>query len=141
MRMIAFVKTTPTEESQDAGPTTEQLAAVGRFNEEMQEAGVLVGGEGLLPTAAGSRVRVTTGSVDVEQGPFTDSPDLVAGWWLLEVRSQQEAVDWLSRYPAGLGESAEFELRTIATAEDFGDALSPDLREAEDRLREQVAAS
>lgn len=141
MRVIAFVKTTPAEEAQGAMPGTEQLAAVGRFNEEMQEAGVLVGGEGLLPSAAGTRVRVTAGTTDVEQGPFTDTPALVAGWWLLEVASQQEAVDWLTRYPAGPGETAEFELRTIATAEDFGDALTPDLRDAEDRLREQVVAS
>lgn len=141
MRVIAFVKTTPTEETQGAMPSTEQLAAVGRFNEEMQEAGVLVGGEGLLPTAAGTRVRVTAETVDVVQGPFTDTTDLVAGWWLLEVASQQEAVDWLTRYPAGPGESAEFELRPIATAEDFGDALTPELREAEGRLREHVAAS
>ncbi|HYH78943.1 MAG TPA: YciI family protein [Longimicrobium sp.] len=136
MRFMLLVKA---DENSEAGvmPSTELLAAMGKFNEEMVNAGIMLAGEGLHPTSKGARVRFTDGKPTVIDGPFPQG-DLVAGFWLIEVGSLQEAIDWVKRVPVGT--AGEIEIRQVFGTEDFGAELTPELREQEDRLRERVAA-
>jgi hypothetical protein len=113
-------------------PSTELLTAMGKFNEEMVKAGVMQAGEGLHPTSKGARVKYT-GKPAVTHGPFALSGDLIAGFWLIETKSLDEAIDWMKRAPFDGG--AEIEIRQVFSADDFGEALTPDLREQEERLR------
>jgi hypothetical protein len=138
MRVIVLVKASA-ESEQGAGPTTEQLTEMGQFNEELTKAGVMLAGEGLRPTAEGKRVRFAgpgAGST-VLDGPFAETKELVAGFWIWQVSSMDEAVEWLKRAPF---QDAEVEIRRVYEAEDFGDALTPELRAAEERLRSEAAA-
>ena len=118
-------------------PSTEMLAAMGRFNEEMVKAGVMLAGEGLHPTEKAARLRYGPSGAEARRGPFDLTTDTIAGFWLIETGSLDEAVGWMKRAPFEHG--AEIEIRQVFSAEDFGDALTPDLREQEDRLRAQVA--
>jgi hypothetical protein len=116
-------------------PTREQLEEMGRFNETMVKAGVMLAGEGLAATSKGARIRFDAGRPTVTDGPFTESKELIAGFWLIQAKSKEEAVEWISRAPFVDG---EVEIRQIFEAEDFGDAATPELRDAERRLRERT---
>jgi hypothetical protein len=116
-------------------PGTEMLTAMGKFNEQMVKAGIMLAGEGLHPTSKGARIKYTDEPA-VTHGPFAVTSDLVAGFWLIEVTSKDEAIEWMTRAPFDGG--AEIEIRQIFSAGDFGDALTPELREQEERLRAQA---
>lgn len=138
MKVMVMVKATKNSE---AGilPNERLLSEMGRFNEALVEAGILLAGEGLHPTSRGKRVRFTGGRRSVEDGPFTDSKDLVAGFWIWRVRSMDEALDWARRCPNPMpGEDAELEIRPIYDTDDFGAAATPEIREREERLRKDV---
>src|ERR1700704_1053552 len=118
-------------------PSTEMLTAMGKFNEEMAKAGVMLAGEGLHPTSKGARIKYAGKEPTVTNGPFAVTSDLIAGFWLIQVNSRDEAVEWMKRAPFDGG--AEIEIRQVFDAEDFGEALTPELREQEARLRAQAA--
>jgi hypothetical protein len=136
MRFMVIVKASKDSEA-GIMPSTELLAAMGKFNEEMVIAGVMQAGEGLHPTSKGARVKYTGGQQGVTRGPFNLTGDLVAGFWLIEVKSLDEAIDWMKRAPFDGG--TEIEIRQLFSPDDFGEALTPDLREQEERLRAQTA--
>jgi hypothetical protein len=136
MRFMVIVKA---DKNSEAGvmPGTELLTAMGKFNEEMVKAGVLLAGEGLHPTSKGARIKYSGKERSITHGPFAVTGDLIAGFWLIQVKSLEEAADWMKRAPFDGG--AEIEIRQIFDAEDFGEALTPELREQETRLRAQAA--
>jgi hypothetical protein len=117
-------------------PTKELLTEMGKFNEELVKAGIMLAGEGLQPSSKGKRVRFSAGKPTVIDGPFTETKELVAGFWLWQVRSMDEAVEWLKRAPFRGGE--EVEIRQVFEAEDFGKEFTPELRDREERLRKQM---
>jgi hypothetical protein len=119
-------------------PSTELLEAMTKFNEELVKAGVMLAGEGLHPTSQGAKVRFEGGERTVIDGPFTEAKEIVAGYWVWECASREEAIEWLKRAPFDGG--TEIELRPILEADDFGEELTPELREREERMREQTAA-
>jgi hypothetical protein len=129
----------PANAESEAGvmPNREILTEMTKFNEQLVKAGVMLAGEGLTPTSKGKRIKFSGGQRTVIDGPFTESKELIAGFWLWQVRSMEEAVEWIKRAPFGGG--VEIELRPIFEAEDFGAELTPELREKEQRLREQMA--
>ena len=136
MRFMIIVKASKDSEAGKL-PSQELLAAMGNYNEELVRAGVMLAGEGLLPSSKGKRVRFEGKRPAVIDGPFRESKELVAGFWLWQCKSMDEAVEWLKRAPFDGG--AEVEIRQIFEAEDFGEALTPELREQEERLRAQTA--
>ena len=138
MRVMVMVKATRESEAGKM-PGTELLAAMGKFNEELVKAGVMLAGEGLQPTSKGKRVKFSGSTPTVIDGPFVESKELIAGFWLWQVKSMEEAVDWIKRAPFGGG--VEIELRRIFETEDFGDAMTPEMREQEQRLRAQSATA
>jgi hypothetical protein len=137
MRFMVIVKA---DKNSEAGvmPNREILTAMGKFNEELVKAGVMLAAEGLHPTSKGKRVRFSGGKHTITDGPFTESKELIAGFWLWQVRSMEEAVEWLKRSPFDGG--TEIEIRQVFEADDFGAELTPELREQEGRLRAQSAA-
>jgi hypothetical protein len=135
MRFMVIVKADKTSEA-GVMPSTELLTAMGKFNEEMVKAGVMLAGEGLHPTSKGARINYAGKEPTVSKGPFAVTGDLVAGFWLIQVKSLDEATEWMKRAPFGGG--AEIEIRQVFEAEDFGDALTPELCEQEARLRAQA---
>ena len=137
MRVMVIVKATQQSEAGEL-PSTELLAAMGKYNEELVKAGVMQAGEGLQPSARGKRVRFSGSTRSVTDGPFAETKELIAGFWLWQVRSMDEAVEWLKRSPFDGG--TEIEIRQVFEPEDFGAELTPELREQENRLRKQVAA-
>ncbi len=135
-RFVALVKASPESEA-GAVPSTEVLEEMTRYNEELVKAGVMLAGEGLHPSSKGVRINYSGAtSRTITDGPFAEAKELVAGFWILQARDLAEAVEWLKRAPFQEG---EVEIRQIFEDEDFGDALTPELREAEQRLREQTA--
>jgi hypothetical protein len=138
MRFMVMVKA---NEDSEAGkmPSQELLTAMGQFNEELVKAGVMLAGEGLHPSSNGVRVRFSGSERTVIDGPFAETKELVAGFWLLQVKSRDEAIEWIKRCPAPMEGESEIEIRQVFEADDFGDALTPELREQEERLREQAA--
>ena len=136
MRFMVIVKATADTEAGKM-PGTELLAAMGKFNEEMAKAGVIEAGEGLHPSVKGARIAYSKGEAGVTRGPFKLSPDLVSGFWLIKTASLDEAIGWMKRAPFGPG--AEIEIRQVFSAEDFGEALTPELREQEERTRAYAA--
>ncbi len=136
MRFMVIVKANRDSES-GVMPSTELLTAMGRFNEEMVKAGVLLAGEGLHPSSKGARIKYPGKQRSVSRGPFHLTGDLVAGFWLIQTKSLDEAIDWMKRAP--FDDGSEVEIRQIFDAEDFGEALTPELREQETRLRAQAA--
>jgi hypothetical protein len=136
MRFMVIVKA---NQDTEAGkmPSTEMLAAMGKFNEEMAKAGVIEAGEGLHPTVKGARVRYSASGAGATSGPFNLSPDLIAGFWLIKTASLDEAIGWMKRAPFEPG--SEIEIRQVFSAEDFGEAFTPELREQEERTRAQAA--
>ncbi|HEU4424534.1 MAG TPA: YciI family protein [Pilimelia sp.] len=137
MRVMVMVKATPETEA-GALPSEELLAAMGRYNEELVKAGVMLAGEGLHPSSKGVKVRFAGSETRVVDGPFTEVKELVAGYWLWQVSSMEEAVEWARRCPNPTGAESELELRRVFEADDFGEALTPELREQQDRLRTQI---
>jgi hypothetical protein len=137
MRFMVLVKA---NKDTEAGvlPTQELLAEMGKFNEELVKAGVMLAGEGLQPSSKGARVKFSGSKRTVTDGPFAETKELVAGYWLWQVRSKEEAIEWLKRAPFRDGEVVE--IRQVFEAEDFGAEFTPELREQEDRLRRQMAA-
>lgn len=134
MRFMAIVKA---DKNTEAGvmPSEELLTEMGNYNEELVNAGVMLAGEGLHPSAKGARVRFSGDKRTVIDGPFTESKELIAGFWLLQAPSLQAAIDWIKRAPNPTGEESEIEIRQIFEAEDFGAEFTPELRAQEDRLR------
>jgi hypothetical protein len=137
MRYMVIVKASDESES-GRMPTQQELAEMGTYNEELVKAGVMLAGEGLLPSSKGARVRFDKdGRTTVIDGPFTETKELVAGFWILQVSSREEVLEWVKKAPF---RDAEIEVRKVAEAEDFGDELTPELREKEDQLRATVEA-
>ena len=139
MRVIVLVKASKESEA-GLMPTTEVLESMGRFNEELVKAGIMLAGEGLQPSSKGARVRFSGEKRSVIDGPFTETKELVAGFWLWQVRSMEEAIEWVKRCPNPMPGDSEIEIRQVFEAEDFGAEFTPELREAEERMRAQVAA-
>lgn len=139
MRFMVIVKATADSEA-GVMPSTELLAEMGRYNEELVKAGVMQAGEGLHPSARGARVRFSGPARTVVDGPFAETKELIAGFWLWKCASLQEAIAWARRCPNPMPGESELEIRQVFDAEDFGEALTPELRAQEERLREQVAA-
>ena len=136
MRVMVIVPANAESES-GVMPSREILTEMTKFNEELVKAGVMLAGEGLTPTSKGKRVKFSGTQRTIIDGPFTESKELIAGFWLWQVRSMDEAVEWIKRAPFGGG--VEIELRPIFEAEDSGAELTPELREKEQRIREQIA--
>ena len=136
MRVIVFV-TANSESEKGEMPSTEMLAEMGRYNEELVNAGIMLSGEGLHPTSNGKRIRFDGKKRSVVNGPF-DSNDLVAGFWIWRVNSMDEAVEWAKRCPNPTGQAGELEIRPIFETEDFGEELTPELRAAEEANRARI---
>lgn len=137
MRVMVMVKATRESEAGKM-PGTELMAAMGNFNEELVKAGVMLAGEGLHPSVRGKRVRFSGSARSVIDGPFADTKELVAGFWLWQVQSMEEAVAWVRRCPNPMEGESEIEIRRVYEAEDFGAEFTPELRAQEDRLRANV---
>ena len=140
MRVMVMVKATKQSEAGEM-PSTELLAAMGQFNEELVKAGVMQAGEGLHPSSRGKRVRFSGAQRSVVDGPFAETKELVAGFWLWQVKSMEEAVEWVKRCPNPMPSDSEIEIRPVFEAEDFGAEFTPELRAQEDRLRAEVEAA
>ena len=139
MRFMVMVKATQDSEA-GVMPSQQLLADMGKFNEELVKAGVMLAGEGLQPSSKGARVRFSGAKRTVIDGPFAETKELVAGFWIWKVKSKEEAIEWLKRCPnPHPGQDCEIELRQVFEAEDFGAEFTPELREQEERLRAQVA--
>ena len=139
MRFMVMVKA---DKNSEAGvmPSEQLLADMGKYNEELVKAGVLLAGEGLHPSSKGACVRFSGSKRTVIDGPFPETTDLVAGFWLLQVKSKEEAIEWVKRCPNPMLGESEIEIRQVFEAEDFGAEFTPELREQEERLRAEVAA-
>jgi hypothetical protein len=136
MRFMILVKA---DESSEAGvmPSSEMLTEMGKFNEELVKAGVMLAGEGLHPSSKGMRMRFSGKERTVTDGPFAETKELIAGFWLLQVKSRDEVIEWMKRAPFDGG--TEIEIRQVFEAEDFGPELTPEARAAEERMRGQIA--
>jgi hypothetical protein len=138
MRVMVIVKATKNSE-RGALPSEKLLAEMGKFNEELVKAGVMLAGEGLHPSSRGKRVNFSGGKRVVVDGPFAETKELVAGFWLWQVKSMEEALDWVRRCPDPMpGEDSVIEIRPLYEAEDFGKEFTPELREQEERLRAEI---
>ncbi|MDX6591309.1 MAG: hypothetical protein QOJ13_505 [Gaiellales bacterium] len=139
MRFMVMIKS---NEDTEAGvmPSQELLTAMGKYNEELVNAGVMLAGEGLQPSSKGARVKFSGDKRTVIDGPFTEAKELIAGFWLIQAKSREEAIEWVKRCPNPTGGESEIEVRQVFEADDFGDALTPELREAEERLRERTSS-
>lgn len=138
MRVMVIIKAT---ESSEAGvmPSEELLTEMGKFNEELVKSGIMLAGDGLHPSRRGKRVRFSSGRKTVVDGPFAETKELIAGFWIWQVKSIDEAVEWVRRCPAPMpGEDSEIEIRPIFEAEDFGAELTPELRAQEEKLRAEL---
>ena len=139
-RFMVMVKAT--KESEDGQmPSQELLAAMGKYNEELVKAGVMLEGEGLAPSSKGARVRFSGTDRAVVDGPFAETKELIAGYWLWQCKSLDEAVEWAKRCPNPMEEDSEIEIRQVFEAEDFGDEMTPEMREQGERLRSEAAAN
>jgi hypothetical protein len=134
MRFMLIVRA---NQDTEAGvmPSEELLAAMGKYNEEMVKAGVLLAAEGLHPSSKGARVRFSGNKRTVIDGPFAETKELIAGFWLVQVKSKEEAIEWVKRCPNPMGGESEIEIRQVGEAEDFGEEFTPELREQEERIR------
>lgn len=140
MRFMIIVKASKDSEA-GIMPSTELLTEMGKYNEELAKAGVLLAGEGLQPSSKGARVKFVGSKRIVTDGPFAETKELIAGFWLIQVKSKAEAIEWVKRAPNPMpGTESEIEIRQVFEADDFGDALTPELKHAEEKLRAQGAA-
>ncbi|KUZ65549.1 dehydrogenase [Burkholderia ubonensis] len=140
MRVMVIVKATNESEAGEM-PDTELLAAMGRYNEELVKAGVMLAGEGLHPSSRGKRVRFSGTGRSVIDGPFAETKELIAGFWMWQVKSMDEAVEWVKRCPNPMKRDSEIEIRPVFEAEDFGAEFTPELQEQEARLRADIEAA
>jgi hypothetical protein len=138
MRVMVIIKADKNTES-GALPNREILEQMGKFNEELVKAGIMLAGEGLHPSSKGARVKFTGEKRLITDGPFTETKELIAGFWLWRVKSMAEAIEWVKRCPNPTGHDSVIEIRPVFEVEDFGDALTPELRESEERLRAKLA--
>ncbi|HEY7643957.1 MAG TPA: YciI family protein [Hyphomicrobiales bacterium] len=138
MKFMIIVKASKASEAGEM-PSTELLTEMGKFNEELVKAGIMLAGEGLHPTSKGARVHFSGKQRTVTDGPFAETKELIAGFWLWEVGSLAEAIDWVKRCPNPHDGESEIEIRQVFEAADFGEALTPELKEQEQRLRKQMA--
>ena len=139
MRFMVIVKANKDSEA-GVMPSKELLTEMGKFNEELVKAGVMLAGEGLHPSSKGARVKFSGEKRSVIDGPFAETKELIAGFWLWQCKSLEEAIEWVKRCPSPTGEDGEIEIRQVFEAADFGSELTPELREQEERLRAQLAA-
>ncbi len=137
MRFMIIVKATKDSEA-GVMPSQQLLTEMGKFNEELVKAGVMLAGEGLQPTSKGARVKFSGSTRTVTDGPFAETKELIAGFWLWEVKSKEEAIEWVKRCPNPMKGESEIEIRQLFEAEDFGAEFTPELREQEERLRAQI---
>jgi hypothetical protein len=137
MRVMVIVKATPESEAGQM-PTMELIAAMGKYNEELVKAGIMQGGDGLKPSSAGVRVRFAGKDRTVVDGPFAETKELIAGYWLWQVQSMDEAIEWVKRCPNPMTSDSDIEIRPFFEPADFGEAFTPELREEEKRLRQQI---
>jgi hypothetical protein len=138
MRFIVMVKATKDSEA-GVMPSTKLLEDMGKFNEELVKAGIMLAGEGLHPSSKGVRVKFDGDKRTVVDGPFAETKELVAGFWIWQVKSKEEAIEWVKRCPNPHAGESEIEIRQVFEAADFGPSLTPELRDAEERLRERIA--
>ena len=138
MRFMVIIKANAQSEAGEL-PSERLLTEMGKYNEELVKAGVLLAGEGLHPTSKGARVRFAGSKRTVIDGPFPETKELIAGFWLIQVNSKEEAIEWAKRIPNPDGGESEVEIRQVFEADDFGPEFTPELREQENRLRAQVA--
>ncbi|MDO9119749.1 MAG: YciI family protein [Nitrospira sp.] len=138
MRFMIMIKATKDSEA-GVMPSEQLLTEMGRFNEELVKAGVLLAGEGLQPSSKGSRVKFSGEKRTVIDGPFAETKELIAGYWLWQVKSKEEAIEWVKRCPNPMPGESEIEIRQVFEADDFGAEFTPELREQEDRVRAQAA--
>lgn len=139
MRFMILIKATKDSEA-GVMPSEQLLTEMGKFNEELVKAGVMLAGDGLHPSAKGARVRFSGDKRTVIDGPFTETKELLAGFWIWKVNSLEEAIEWVKRCPNPMYEESEIEIRQVFDIDDFGPALTPELREQDERLRAQVEA-
>jgi len=139
MKFMIMVKATQDSEA-GVMPSEKLLAEMGKFNEELVKAGVMLAGEGLHPSSKGARVRFSGAKRSVIDGPFAETKELVAGFWIWQVKSKEEAIEWVKRCPNPMPGESEIEIRQVFEAEDFGAEFTPELREQEERIRAQVAS-
>jgi hypothetical protein len=137
MRFMIIVKATKDSEA-GVMPSQQLLTEMGKFNEELVKAGVMLAGEGLQPSSKGARVRFSGSTRTVIDGPFAETKELIAGFWLWQVKSKEEAIEWVKRCPNPMPGESEIEIRQVFEAEDFGAEFTPELREQEERLRTQI---
>ena len=141
MRFIVLVKADKNSEA-GALPDEKLLTEMGKYNEELAKAGVLLAAEGLLPSSKGARVRFSGDKRTVTDGPFTETKELIAGYWIMQVKSKQEVIDWVKRCPNPMpGTETEIEIRQVGELEDFGPAMTPEIKEYEERVVQQMAAN
>lgn len=140
MKFMIIVKASPESEAGQM-PSEKLLTEMGKYNEELVKAGVLLAGEGLHPTSKGSRVRFSGSKRTVIDGPFSETKELIAGFWLFQVKSKEEAIEWVKRCPNPMESDSEIEIRQVFEAEDFGEAFTPELREQEEKWRANAAAT
>ena len=140
---MRFMVTVMADENSEAGvmPSEDLLRQMGEFNEEMVKAGVMLAGEGLHPSSKGARVTFSGQERSVVDGPFAEAKELIAGYWLIQVKSLDEAIEWVKRCPNPMEGESEIQIRQVFEAEDFGEEFTPELREQEDRIREQAEAN
>jgi hypothetical protein len=140
MRFMVIIKA---DKNSEAGvmPSEKLLTEMGKYNEELVKAGIMLSGEGLQPSSKGARVKLTGGKPVVTDGPFSETKELIAGFWIWQVKSKEEAIEWVKRCPAPMpGTEAEIEIRQVFEVEDFGAELTPELRAQDERLRTQLGA-
>jgi len=137
MRVMVLIKANRDSEA-GVMPSQKLLEDMGKYNEELVKAGVMLAGEGLHPTSKGKRVKFSGTKRSVTDGPFAETKEVIAGFWIWKVKSMDEAVEWINRCPNPTGEEAEIELRQVFEAEDFGAEFTPELREQEERLRREI---
>ncbi|MCY0916111.1 YciI family protein [Massilia antarctica] len=137
MRFMIIVKASPESEAGKM-PSEKLLTEMGKYNEELVKAGVMLAGEGLHPSSRGARVQFSGNKRTVVDGPFAETKELVAGFWLIQVKSKEEAIEWVKRCPNPMENDSEIEIRQVFEAEDFGAEFTPELREQEERLRAQL---
>ncbi|KIO48215.1 YciI family protein [Nitrosospira sp. NpAV] len=140
MRFMVIVKA---DKNSEAGvmPSEKLLADMGKYNEELVKAGVMLAGEGLQPSSKGARIKFSGDKRTVIDGPFAETKELIAGYWLFQVKSKEEAIEWVKRCPNPMEGESEIEIRQVFEADDFGAEFTPELREAEERMRAQIAAN
>src|SRR5687768_6697023 len=139
MKVVVFVKANKDTE-EGVMPSTEELAEMGKYNEELVNAGIMLAGEGLHPSSKGAKIKFSGDKRSVVDGPFSEAKELIAGFWIWQVRSMDEALEWAKRCPNPTGAESELEIRPVFEAEDFGAEYTPELRERDEKLRTQIEA-